>query len=51
MISMLVQETEEGEKFVCFVSKVLKGGELRYPKIERLTLVLMIIARKLKFYF
>lgn len=51
MSSILVQETEEGEKAVYFVSKVLKGAELRYQKIERLALAVVITSRKLRYYF
>ena len=34
-----------------FVSKVLKGAELRYQKIERLALAVIVTARKLRHYF
>ena len=34
-----------------FVSKVLKGAELRYQKIERLALAVIMTARKLRHYF
>ena len=42
MSSILVQEGEDGEKSVYFVSKVLKGSEQRYQKIEKLVLTLII---------
>ena len=51
MSSVLVQETEKGEKPVYFVSKVMKEGELHYHKIERLALAVVIRARKLRYYF
>lgn len=34
-----------------FVSKVLKGEELRYQGIERLTLAVVITTHKLRYYF
>lgn len=49
--SVLVQETDKGEKPVYFVRKVLKWAELRYEKIECFTLVVVIISRKLWYYF
>src|ERR1051325_10307850 len=49
--SVLVQDTEEGERPVYFVSKVLKGAEIRYQKIEKLALALVTTARKLRHYF
>src|ERR1051325_2715217 len=49
--SVLVQDTEEGERPVYFVSKVLKGAEVRYQKIEKLALALVTTARKLRNYF
>ena len=51
MSSVLVDDSETGEKSVYFVSRVFKGAELRYQKIERLALALINMARKLRPYF
>lgn len=42
-----VQETHKAERQVYFVSKVFKGIEVRYKKIERLVLTVMVTGRKL----
>ena len=49
--SVLVQDGDEGERPVYFVSKVLKGAELRYQKIERLALAVIVTVQKLRHYF
>ncbi|XP_039687770.1 uncharacterized protein [Medicago truncatula] len=49
--SVLVEESDEREKPIYFVSRVLKGAELRYQKIEKLALAVIITARKLRPYF
>lgn len=41
----------DGEKLVYFLSKVFKGVELQYQKIEKNTLALVVTARKLRPYF
>jgi len=51
MSSVLTEDSEEGERPVYFVSKVFKGAELRYQKIERLALAIITTARKLRPYF
>jgi hypothetical protein len=51
MSSALVQEVEGEEKPVYFVSKILKGAETRYQKIEKLTLAVVSTARRLRHYF
>lgn len=48
---VLVQEGSDKEKPVCFVNKVLKGAELKYWKIERLALVVIVTAKKWIAYF
>lgn len=48
---MLVQETDGRDKSVYFVSKMLRGEELCYQKIERLVLAVVITTRKLRYYF
>lgn len=49
--SVLVEETDDREKPIYFVSRVLKGAELRYQKIEKLALAVIVTARKLRSYF
>jgi ribonuclease HI len=49
--TVLVEESETGEQPIYFVSRVLKGAELRYQKIERLALAVVTTARKLRPYF
>jgi len=51
MSSVLTEDLEEGERPVYFVSKVFKGAELRYQKIERLALAIITTAIKLRPYF
>lgn len=51
MSTVLVEESETGEQPIYFVSRVLKGAELRYQKIERLALAVVTTARKLRPYF
>lgn len=47
MISVLVQEIDKAEKPVYFISKMFKGDETRYHKIEKLVLVVVTTTRKL----
>ncbi|KAL0440562.1 UNVERIFIED_CONTAM: hypothetical protein Slati_2539200 [Sesamum latifolium] len=49
--SVLVREEEGNQTPIHYVSKVLKGAESRYPPIEKMTLALVITARKLRPYF
>jgi len=49
--SVLVQDYDVGEKPIYFISKVFRGAELRYQKIELLALTVVITARKLRPYF
>jgi ribonuclease HI len=51
MSTVLVEDSEAGEKPIYFVSRVFKGAELRYQKIERLALAVVTTARKLRPYF
>lgn len=41
---------EKGERPIYFVSKVLKGAELCYHTIEKLALVVVVMAMKLRHY-
>ena len=49
--SVLVKEEEKQQKPVYYVSKALQGAEVRYQKIEKLALTLVISVRKLGPYF
>lgn len=49
--SMLIKEESMVQKPVYFVSKVMQGPEIRYTKIEKATLAVMTMARKLRPYF
>lgn len=51
MSSVLVQDSESGEKPIYFVRKVFRGAGLRYQKIKLLALAVVITARKLRPYF
>ncbi|KAL0313577.1 UNVERIFIED_CONTAM: Retrovirus-related Pol polyprotein from transposon [Sesamum radiatum] len=49
--SVLILEEEGRQLPIYYVSKVLNGTEGRYTPIEKMTLALVIIARKLRPYF
>lgn len=49
--AILVKQVDAEQKPVYFVSHMLKGSELRYPKIEKLVFALIITSRKLRQYF
>ncbi|MCI77245.1 gag-pol polyprotein, partial [Trifolium medium] len=51
MSSALVHEVEGEEKPVYFVSRVFQGAEVRYQKIEKLSLAVVVTARRLRHYF
>jgi len=51
MNSVLVQDSDTGEKSIYFISKVFREAELRYQKIELLALAVVITSRKLRPYF
>lgn len=48
---VLVQDSDEGERPIYFVSKVLKGEEIYYQNIKRLALEVVVTTRKLRQYF
>nr|KYP52363.1 Retrovirus-related Pol polyprotein from transposon 17.6 [Cajanus cajan] len=50
MSTVLAQEDGE-QKPVYFISKVFKGPEVRYNKIEKVALAILATARKLRHYF
>nr|KYP68807.1 Retrovirus-related Pol polyprotein from transposon 17.6 [Cajanus cajan] len=49
--AVLVQEREGTQVPVYFVSQVLQGAEVRYQKIEKLALAILVTAQKLRHYF
>jgi len=51
MSSVLIHDSDFGEKSIYFISKVFRGAELRYQKTELLALVVVITAWKPRPYF
>ena len=49
--SVLVQEQDQVQKSIYFVSKVLQGPEVRYQALEKATLAMVFSARRLHHYF
>lgn len=49
--TVLVCKTYSGQKLVYFVSMALKWPKLRYQKVEKVALELVIVARPLRPYF
>jgi hypothetical protein len=49
--SALVQEVGGEERPIYFVSRTLRGAELRYQKLEKLSLAVIVTARRLRQYF
>lgn len=49
--SVLVQDSEGDKRSAYFVIKVFKRAKIHYQKIERLALVVMVTAGKLRQYF
>nr|KYP57103.1 Retrovirus-related Pol polyprotein from transposon 17.6 [Cajanus cajan]KYP58115.1 Retrovirus-related Pol polyprotein from transposon 17.6 [Cajanus cajan]KYP72586.1 Retrovirus-related Pol polyprotein from transposon 17.6 [Cajanus cajan] len=49
--AVVVQEKGNSQLPIYFVSRVLQGAEVRYQKIEKLALTIVITARKLRHYF
>jgi len=49
--SVLVQEHDQVQKPIYFVSKVLKGPEVRYQALEKAALAVVFSARRLRHYF
>ncbi|KAL0456895.1 UNVERIFIED_CONTAM: Retrovirus-related Pol polyprotein from transposon opus [Sesamum latifolium] len=49
--AVLVRAEGREHQPVYYISKVLQGTELKYPPIEKLALVLVVAARKLRPYF
>ncbi|GAU24437.1 hypothetical protein TSUD_364210 [Trifolium subterraneum] len=51
MCSALVQDIKGEERPVYFVSRIFRGSEIRYQKIEKLSLAVVTTARRLRHYF
>jgi len=49
--SVLVQEQDQTQKPIFFVSKVLQGPEARYQVLEKATLVVVFSVRRFRHYF
>ncbi|XP_068474796.1 uncharacterized protein [Phaseolus vulgaris] len=49
--SVLVQEQDQIQKPIYFVSKVLQGPEVRYQALEKAALAVVFLARRLRHYF
>ncbi|XP_016169624.1 uncharacterized protein LOC107612427 [Arachis ipaensis] len=51
LAGVLVQEEGKAQQPIYFVSRALQGAELRYRKLEKLALALLISSRRLRQYF
>jgi len=49
--SVLVQEQDQVQRPIYFVSKVLQGPEVRYQAMEKVALAVVFSARRLRHYF
>ena len=49
--SVLLQEQDQVQKSIYFVSKVLQGPEVRYQDIEKVALAVVFAALRLRHYF
>ncbi|XP_050218046.1 uncharacterized protein LOC126668871 [Mercurialis annua] len=49
--SVLVREEGEEQQPIYYVGRTLKGAELNYPTIDKLTLAVVVTTKKLKPYF
>ena len=47
----LLWEDSQQQYPICFINKVLQGPEIRYLKIEKVALALVVAARRLRQYF
>ena len=48
---MLVQDQDQVQKPIYFISEVLQGPEVRYQALERAALAVVFSARRLRHYF
>ena len=46
--SMLVHEEGSQQSLVYYVSKILRGSEIRYPKLDKLTMIVVHTSKKLR---
>jgi len=51
IISLIVQDQDQSQKLIYFVSKVLQGPEERYQAFEKPALAVVFTARRLPHYF
>nr|XP_025628119.1 uncharacterized protein LOC112721264 [Arachis hypogaea] len=51
LVAVLVREEGKAQQPIYFVSRALQGAELRYSKLEKLALALLISSRRLRQYF
>jgi len=49
--TVLLQEQDQVQKAIYFISKVLQGPEVRYQALEKAALALVFSARRLRHYF
>ena len=49
--SVLVREEGSQQHLVYYVSKILRGAEIRYPKLDKLAMIVVHTFRKLRQYF
>jgi len=49
--SVLLQEQDQMQRSIYFVTKVLQGPEVRYQALEKATLAVVFSARRLRHYF
>jgi len=49
--AVLIQDQDQVQRPIYFVSKVLQGPEVRYQALEKAALVVVFSARRLRHYF
>ena len=49
--SVLVREEGSQQQPVYYISKVLRGAEIRYPKLDKLAMIIVHTSKKLRQYF
>ena len=47
----LIREEEEVQRPVYYTSQAFQGVEVNYPRLEKITFVLVVASRKLRHYF
>ena len=48
---VLVQEKGSQQHLVYYVSKILRGAEIRYPKLDKLAMIVVHTSKKIRQYF